>query len=75
MTDASSPVPGLAVGDPGLGAIEQRLAAVEGALSRIEGGSYGRCGACGRPVPDEELAEDPLAVLCGECTTGPGAVG
>lgn len=42
---------------------------VEEALERLESGSYGRCGGCGAPIGDETLSADPLARLCGSCSS------
>jgi RNA polymerase-binding transcription factor DksA len=44
-----------------------RLAEVELAIRRIEGGDYGRCEACGRPIPDERLEAVPTASRCVAC--------
>lgn len=37
---------------------------VEVALERIDAGTYGRCEACGQPVPDEALSESPAERMC-----------
>ncbi len=40
---------------------------IEAALVRIVGGTYGRCGACGRPIPIERLEAIPYAEVCVAC--------
>ncbi|HEX6419575.1 MAG TPA: TraR/DksA C4-type zinc finger protein [Acidimicrobiales bacterium] len=54
-----------------LAQVEAELAAVDGALERLDRGTYGRCEACGEPVPDERLAAAPTAGFCPR--HGPGA--
>jgi RNA polymerase-binding protein DksA len=44
--------------------LEHELKEVEAALERIEQGTYGRCEACGRPIPDERLEAVPAARYC-----------
>ena len=39
---------------------------VDRALAKIDEGSYGRCDACGRPIPEGRLEALPWAVLCVE---------
>jgi RNA polymerase-binding transcription factor DksA len=43
------------------------LAAVEDAMARIDEGSYGRCAACGQPMSEEWLAEEPQIRHCPGC--------
>jgi DnaK suppressor protein len=52
------------VEDP-LDALHLELSEVEAALRRLDEGTYGRCEACGGPIPDEVLAANPLARLDG----------
>ena len=44
--------------------IEQELAKVEAALARLDDGTYGTCIVCGEPIPDSDLADDPLTAAC-----------
>jgi DnaK suppressor protein len=37
---------------------------IDRALTKIEAGTYGRCEACGREIPEERLAAVPYATLC-----------
>ena len=37
------------------------------ALARIDEGTYGTCGRCGTPIPEERLEAVPYATLCVEC--------
>jgi DnaK suppressor protein len=46
-----------------------RLADLDLAIRRVEGGDYGRCEACGRPIPDERLEALPTASTCVDCAT------
>ncbi len=46
-----------------------RLADLDLAIRRVEGGDYGRCEACGRPIPDERLEAVPTASRCVACAT------
>jgi RNA polymerase-binding transcription factor DksA len=41
--------------------VETELADISDALRRLEEGTYGRCEACGRPIPDERLEANPTA--------------
>jgi RNA polymerase-binding transcription factor DksA len=43
------------------------LAAVEDAIARTDDGSYGLCAACGQPMSEEWLAEEPQIRHCPEC--------
>jgi DnaK suppressor protein len=43
---------------------EHILAEIDAALERIDDGTYGRCGVCGEPIPEERLAAVPYATLC-----------
>lgn len=40
------------------------IAEFDDALARLDGGTYGRCEACGRPIPDERLDAVPATRLC-----------
>jgi|GEM_PF-6745931 len=46
-----------------LARLRRDLDNVEVALEKIDAGTYGRCEACGQPVPDEG-PEPPVARLC-----------
>ena len=46
---------------------EQLVREIDAALVRIEDGTYGTCGRCGRPIPEERLEAVPYAVLCVAC--------
>jgi DnaK suppressor protein len=41
---------------------------VDAAAARLVDGSYGRCEACGRPVPADRLEARPVARTCIGCT-------
>lgn len=41
--------------------LETRLLAVNRALGRIAAGDYGKCSACGKPIPLERLRANPEA--------------
>jgi DnaK suppressor protein len=43
---------------------ERLLEEIERALDRIDEGTYGTCGVCGLPIPEERLAAVPWATLC-----------
>jgi len=43
---------------------ERLLAEVDAALRRIDEGTYGICGACGRPIDEARLEAVPYATLC-----------
>lgn len=43
------------------------LADLERALAQVAAGTYGRCGTCGRPIPDERLTARPTATTCVVC--------
>jgi DnaK suppressor protein len=42
----------------------QTLIQVQDALKRIEDGTYGKCGACGRPIEAARLEAVPWAAYC-----------
>ncbi|WP_207933459.1 TraR/DksA C4-type zinc finger protein [Actinomadura sp. GC306] len=50
-----------------LHALERHRAGVLAALERIGAGTYGRCVACGEPVPDGRLEARPDAARCVTC--------
>lgn len=43
---------------------EGRLARIDAAIARIEKGDYGRCLACGQPIPEERLEILPDTPYC-----------
>ena len=45
---------------------ERQLHDVEDALERIENGTYGKCDACGKEIPEERLEAIPWTKLCVE---------
>ncbi|MEE4594945.1 TraR/DksA C4-type zinc finger protein [Streptomyces sp. DSM 41524] len=45
------------------------LTALEEALERLDHGGYGRCEACGEPIPAERLEARPTATTCVRCAT------
>ena len=47
---------------------EQQLLRAQNALKRIKRGTYGLCGKCRQPMPDDRLEIQPDAVLCVNCT-------
>lgn len=47
--------------EPDLAAIERDLTAVEGALTGLDDGSYWVDEVTGEPIPDEVLADNPVA--------------
>jgi DnaK suppressor protein len=44
---------------------------IDHALERIDEGTYGRCVACGEPIPQERLQAVPWAALCVPCSAKP----
>lgn len=42
----------------------EELADVETALKKLDDGTYGKCEACGEPIPEERLAARPAARFC-----------
>ena len=46
--------------------LDAELAEVEAALQRLGEGTYGRCVACGRPIPAERLETLPATRFCVE---------
>lgn len=44
--------------------VEAELGEVEHALRRLDDGSYGRCEACGKPIPDDRLDAMPATRFC-----------
>src|SRR5262245_19762226 len=49
---------------------QARVAEIDAALGRVDAGSYGRCEACGQPIPEARLEVVPEATLCVSCKTG-----
>lgn len=43
---------------------EQLLDGVDHALASLDAGTYGSCEACGAPIGDGVLEEDPVATRC-----------
>jgi DnaK suppressor protein len=52
-----------------LGSEKGALDQIDGALKRIENGSFGRCEACGGPIPRSRLQAIPYAALCVQCAS------
>lgn len=50
--------------------LDGQLQEVEDALARLEAGSYGRCEACGKPIPPARLAALPATRYCLEDQAG-----
>jgi RNA polymerase-binding transcription factor DksA len=66
MDDLRAPLSASPIG-PELALLEgvrRDLDAVEAALANAGDDGYGTCAACGEPLPDEVLAESPLARWC-----------
>ena len=64
VSDSSAVSDTDAVSEPAsldLDAIERELADVESALARLDGGTYWTDEVTGGPIPDEQLAADPIA--------------
>jgi DnaK suppressor protein len=56
--------------DIGVGtSLESALARTERALAKLDEGTYGRCDACGGPIPPARLHAMPDAVLCVACAS------
>lgn len=54
--------------DVGLRHLDQvRLDTVNAALQRLDDGMYDRCRQCGKPIGEERLAANPVAILCITC--------
>ncbi len=49
---------------------QARVAEIDAALGRMDAGTYGRCEACGKPIPEARLEVVPEATLCVNCKTG-----
>jgi DnaK suppressor protein len=47
--------------------LETGLARTERALAKLDEGTYGRCDACGEPIPPGRLRALPDSVLCVSC--------
>jgi RNA polymerase-binding transcription factor DksA len=50
-----------------LGSAREHVAELDRALERLESGDYGRCEACGAPIPIERLEVRPAASTCVHC--------
>jgi DnaK suppressor protein len=46
---------------------EQVLRAITAALERLDAGTFGRCEACGKEIPEERLKAVPYATHCVAC--------
>lgn len=46
--------------------VQGDLAAVDRALAAIDDGAYGTCAVCGSRLPDELLADSPVATACAD---------
>lgn len=44
--------------------LQVTLAEVERAIAKLDDGTYGRCDACGEPIPEARLEALPWASLC-----------
>jgi DnaK suppressor protein len=51
--------------------IYSTVAEIDQALVRLDVGTYGRCVACGEPIPEERLQAVPWAALCVPCSAKP----
>lgn len=49
--------------------LESALARTERSLAKLDEGTYGRCDACGEPIPPARLRAMPDSVLCVTCAT------
>jgi RNA polymerase-binding transcription factor DksA/ribosome-associated translation inhibitor RaiA len=47
-----------------LSEVDAEIEAVDRALVRLDAGAYGRCDACGEPIPDDRLRAVPAARFC-----------
>ena len=56
--------------EAGAARVRETMADVGHALKRLDNGTYGRCEACGVPVPLERLEAIPWARLCVACPAG-----
>jgi len=48
--------------------LEIQLIQVESALGKIESGTYGKCNACGKNIPEARLEANPASLTCMEHT-------
>jgi DnaK suppressor protein len=51
--------------------IYSTVAEIDQALVRLDEETYGRCVACGEPIPEERLQAVPWAALCVPCSAKP----
>lgn len=49
---------------------QSQLEEIQDAFARVAAGTYGRCEACGQPIPAERLAVRPTARRCVACASG-----
>lgn len=49
---------------------KERVVEIDAALGRVDAGTYGVCGACGKPIAHARLEVVPEATLCVNCKTG-----
>jgi RNA polymerase-binding transcription factor DksA len=45
----------------------EEIVQIRAALRRLDQGTWGRCAACGDPLPEARLAAVPEATHCGSC--------
>jgi DnaK suppressor protein len=55
-----------------LSSAREHVAELDRALERLESGEYGRCEACGAPIPAERLEVRPAASTCVQCAESRG---
>lgn len=57
-----------------LAQVQDDLSDVDRALAALDDGTYGTCQVCGEALPDELLAESPVARLCAAHATAADGV-
>ncbi|TDE38775.1 TraR/DksA family transcriptional regulator [Actinomadura sp. 6K520] len=67
VADAGAGLTALDRVEAALHSLEQHRDGVVAALDRISAGTYGRCLACGEPVPEGRLEARPDAARCVTC--------
>ena len=45
----------------------ERMESLSRALRRLDEGTYGMCGSCDKPIPDERLDVLPTTPVCADC--------